>query len=113
MGNHSNNAQEPTLQSIEQFGRDLIANTEGLPGFITLTSKREPLIIKESFFRGNHRISLRYHYPDKRDQTLRPGKRGVEIPLEAIPVTIAALTQLQEAITAREAEAYEEASHGA
>lgn len=108
--NHNNN--EPFLESIEEFGRDQIAATEGLPGFITLHQKREPLIIKESYFRGNHRISLRYHYPDKRDGCLRPGKRGVEIPLEALDQTIMALEQLRDRLN-QEAEDYEEASHGA
>lgn len=99
------------LETIEEFGRDEIANTEGLPGFVTLHHKREPLVIKESYFRGNHRISIRFHYPDKRDGVLRPGKRGVEIPLEALDTTIMALTQLRDRIE-QEAQAYEEASHG-
>ena len=73
-----------------------IAELGKFPALITLHHKREPLIIKETDYRGNRRISLRYHYPDKRDGVLRPGRRGVEIPLEAARLVSRAINEIMD-----------------
>jgi len=77
-----------------------IAELGKFPALITLHHKREPLIIKATDYRGNHRISLRYHYPDKRDGVLRPGRRGIEIPLEAARLVAQAINEIMDLLEA-------------
>ena len=98
-----NNSHEPFLEFIDDSDLE-VADTNGFPGLITLHSKREPLIIKETEYKGNHRISLRFHYHDKRDGVLRPGRRGIAIPLEAAKLVAQAILDLMEIIEKEEPE---------
>lgn len=96
--------QKSNQPFIEFLGdSDIVIRPESdLPGLVTLHSKREPLVIREAFYKGNHRISLRFHYPDKRDTVYRPGRRGVEIPLEAARLVAQGITDLMDLIEYRD-----------
>lgn len=97
--NNQNNG--PYLEFLDDSDIVIRPATQ-MPGFVTLHSKREPLVIRESYYKGNQRISVRFHYPDKRDTVYRPGRRGVEIPLEAARLVAQAITDLMDLIEARE-----------
>ena len=78
----------------------IIADLSGFPALITLHHKREPLVIKATDYRGNRRISLRYHFLDKQDEVWRPGRRGIEIPLGAARLVARAINEIMDLLEA-------------
>lgn len=82
-----NKQNQPTIMGLEKGQIHTILGQSEL---------REPLIIKESNWRGKDRISLRYYFWNK-DKALQPGRRGIEIGREHLELVIEALVKIQQA----------------
>ena len=59
-----------------------------------------PLKVSLGASRGRVTFDIRYHFQAKAGGHLLPGRRGVTIPVQALPEVIAALLQIKEALIA-------------
>lgn len=57
---------------------------------ITDVSSRLPLVISTSVFKGKNRLDIRHFFPDDAGSLL-PTPKGVNIPLEDLPILLASL----------------------
>jgi len=74
----------------------IIGCEEGDHPHIIATGKREQLVVKGATYKGNRRLSIRFHYVDE-EGNLAPGSRGIEIPISFANEVLEAMEEVLEA----------------